>query len=101
MIRISLISKHYQQIEPLIQQFFDDLQIEYKLTNYTHQTIQDIYFVEIEKKNDLNILKTYVAGKCVFDGENVLFDVEETEFKNTFDVSKKDRDVFQKDGDVS
>ena len=56
MIRISLISKHYKQIEPLIQQFFNDLQIEYKLTNYTHQTIQDIYFVEIEKKNDLNIL---------------------------------------------
>lgn len=56
MIRISLISKHYQQIEPLIQQFFDDLQIEYILTNYTHQTVQDIYFVEIEKKNDLNIL---------------------------------------------
>ena len=50
MIRISLISKHYKQIEPLIQQFFNDLQIEYKLTNYTHQTIQDIYFVEIEKK---------------------------------------------------
>ena len=43
MIRISLISKHYKQIE-------------YKLTNYTHQTVQDIYFVEIEKKNDLNIL---------------------------------------------
>ena len=56
MIRISLISKHYKQIEPLIQQFFDDSQIEYKLTNYTHQTVQDIYFVEIEKKNDLNII---------------------------------------------
>ena len=59
MIRISLISKHYKQIEPLIQQFFNDLQIEYKLTNYTHQTIQDIYFVEIEKKNDLNILNSW------------------------------------------
>ena len=46
MIRISLISKHYQQIEPLIQQFFDDLQIEYKLTNYTHQTVQDIYLFQ-------------------------------------------------------
>lgn len=76
MIRISLISKHYQQIEPLIQQFFDDLQIEYKLTNYTHQTVQDIYFVEIEKKNDLNILNhlkklnstlIYIIGPKDFD----------------------------------
>ena len=76
MIRISLISKHYQQIEPLIQQFFDDLQIEYKLTNYTHQTVQDIYFVEIEKKNDLNILNhlkklnstlVYIIGPKDFD----------------------------------
>ena len=56
MIRISLISKHYKQIEPLIQQFFNDLQIEYKLTNYTHQTIQDIYFVEIEKKTEYDIV---------------------------------------------
>ena len=76
MIRISLISKHYQQIEPLIQQFFDDLQIEYILTNYTHQTVQDIYFVEIEKKNDLNILNhlkklnstlIYIIGPKDFD----------------------------------
>ena len=76
MIRISLISKHYKQIEPLIQQFFNDLQIEYKLTNYTHQTIQDIYFVEIEKKNDLNILNhlkkldstlIYIIGPKDFD----------------------------------
>ena len=50
MIRISLISKHYKQIEPLIHQFFDNLQVECILTNYTHQSIQDIYFVEIEKK---------------------------------------------------
>ena len=76
MIRISLISKHYKQIEPLIQQFFNDLQIEYKLTNYTHQTIQDMYFVEIEKKNDLNILNhlkkldstlIYIIGPKDFD----------------------------------
>ncbi len=44
MIRISLISKHYKQIEPLIQQFFNDLQIEYKLTNYTHQN-NSRYFI--------------------------------------------------------
>lgn len=76
MIRISLISKHYKQIEPLIHQFFDNLQVEYILTNYTHQSIQDIYFVEIEKKDDLNILNhlkklestlIYIIGPKDFD----------------------------------
>lgn len=52
-------------------------------------------YVVVDNLNDLNILKTYVAGKCVFDGENVLFDVEETEFKNTFDVSKKGSEDFE------
>lgn len=52
-------------------------------------------YVVVDNLNDLNILKTYVAGKCVFDGENVLFDVEETEFKNTFDVSKKKSEDFE------
>lgn len=52
-------------------------------------------YVVVDNLNDLNILKTYVAGKCVFDGENVLFDVEETEFKNTFDVSKKESEDFE------
>ena len=52
-------------------------------------------YVVVDNLNDLNILKTYVAGKCVFDGENVLFEVEETEFKNTFDVSKKESEDFE------
>lgn len=52
-------------------------------------------YVVVDNLNDLNILKTYVAGKCVFDGENVLFGVEETEFKNTFDVSKKESEDFE------
>lgn len=52
-------------------------------------------YVVVDNLNDLNILKTYVAGKCVFDGENVLFDVEETEFKNTFDVFKKESEDFE------
>lgn len=52
-------------------------------------------YVIVDNLNDLNILKTYAAGKCVFDGENVLFDVEETEFKNTFDVSKKESEDFE------
>lgn len=76
MIRISLISKHYKQIEPLIHQFFDNLQVEYILTNYTHQFIQDIYFIEIEKKDDLSILNhlkklestlIYIIGPKDFD----------------------------------
>ena len=50
MIRISLISKHYKTNRTTYQQFFNDLQIEYKLTNYTHQTIQDILFCRNRKK---------------------------------------------------
>ena len=76
MIRISLISKHYKQIEPRIHQFFDNLQVECILTNYTHQFIQDIYFIEIEKKDDLSILNhlkklestlIYIIGPKDFD----------------------------------
>lgn len=76
MIRISLISKHYKQIELRIHQFFDNLQVEYILTNYTHQFIQDIYFIEIEKKDDLSILNhlkklestlIYIIGPKDFD----------------------------------
>lgn len=52
-------------------------------------------YVVVDNLNDLNILKTYVAGKCVFDGKDVLFDVNETEFKNTFDVSKKESEDFE------
>lgn len=56
MIRIALISKHYQQIEPLIQNILDQNDIEFRLSNYRHQTIQDIYFIEIERKEDLKML---------------------------------------------
>ena len=84
MIRISLISKHYKQIEPLIQQFFNDLQIEYKLTNYTHQTIQDIYFVEIEKKNEKSNLFIIM----------ILF---KNKFKKTFNIIFiKEMELLQK-----
>lgn len=51
-------------------------------------------FVIIDNLNDFNILKTYVSGECVFDGENVLFDVGEVTFKNTMDVSKKQPEDF-------
>ena len=46
-------------------------------------------YVIIDSIFDFNILETYIAGECVFDGENVLFDVPEIEFKNSFNVSKK------------
>ena len=51
-------------------------------------------FVIIDNLNDFNILKTYVSGECVFDGENVLFDVGEVTFKNTMNVSKKQPEDF-------
>jgi adenine deaminase len=51
-------------------------------------------FVIIDNLNDFNILKTYVSGECVFDGENVLFDVGDVTFKNTMDVSKKQPEDF-------
>ena len=56
MIRVALISKHYQQIEPLIQNILDQNDIEFRLSNYRHQTMQDIYFIEIERKEDLKML---------------------------------------------
>lgn len=76
MIRISLISKHYQQIEPKIKKLLDDMNLEYHISNYRHQSIQDIYFIEVEKMDDLNILnqlKTldstliYIIGPRNFD----------------------------------
>ncbi len=58
-------------------------------------------FVIIDSLRDLNVLKTYIDGQCVFDGEDVLFDVEDVEPTNTMNVSKKsaeDFDVYY-DGD--
>ena len=51
-------------------------------------------FIIIDNLIDFNILKTYVAGECVFDGENVLFDVDDVEFKNTINTSKKQPEDF-------
>lgn len=51
-------------------------------------------FVIIDNLVDFNILKTYIAGECVFDGENVLFEVEDVEFKNTINASKKQPEDF-------
>lgn len=46
-------------------------------------------FVVIDSLSELNVLKTYIGGKCVFDGENVLFDVPEIKPHNSIKASKK------------
>jgi adenine deaminase len=46
-------------------------------------------FIIVDSIYDFNVLKTYVGGECVFDGENVLFDTPEFESKNTINASKK------------
>ena len=51
-------------------------------------------YVIVDSIYDLNILETYIAGECVFDGENVLFDAPEVEPKNTMDASKKTASDF-------
>lgn len=51
-------------------------------------------YVIVDSISDLNILKTYVGGKCVFDGENVLFDIPQINVPNTINVSKKTADDF-------
>ena len=52
-------------------------------------------FVVIDNVHDFNILKTYIAGECVFDGENVLFDAPEVETLNSMDVDKKTSEDFE------
>lgn len=58
-------------------------------------------FIIIDNLNDFNILKTYISGECVFDGQDVLFDVEDVEVSNSMDADEKyaeDFDVYF-DGD--
>lgn len=51
-------------------------------------------FIFIDNIIDFNILKTYVAGECVFDGENVLFDAPDVETQNRIDTPKKTAEDF-------
>lgn len=51
-------------------------------------------FVIVDDLINFNVLKTYVAGQCVFDGENVLFDVVDVEVKNSIDATKKQPEDF-------
>ena len=52
-------------------------------------------FVVVDNLYDFNVLKTYINGECVFDGENVLFDVEEIPPKNSINTSKKSKEDFE------
>ena len=46
-------------------------------------------FIVVDSLHDLNVLKTYVGGECVFDGKNVLFDAPKMESHNSINASKK------------
>ena len=52
-------------------------------------------FVIVDNISDFNILKTYIAGECVFDGENVLFDAPEVTTQNSINTNKKTPDDFE------
>ena len=51
-------------------------------------------FIIVDNLKDFNILKTYIAGECVFDGEEVLFDVGEVEAQNSINATRKTADDF-------
>ena len=51
-------------------------------------------FIVLDSIYECTVLKTYIGGECVFDGENVLFDVPEIEFENSINASKKTASDF-------
>ena len=51
-------------------------------------------YIIVDSIYDLNVLETYIGGECVFDGENVLFDVPEIKPKNTINANKKTASDF-------
>lgn len=51
-------------------------------------------FILVDSISNLNIKKTYIAGECVFDGENVLFDVPDIDAHNSINASKKTASDF-------
>ena len=69
--------------------------VHYKLDAGAIVTGAKADFIVIDNIADFNILKTYVGGECVFDGENVLFDVPEIEVHNSIDACKKTADDFE------
>ena len=51
-------------------------------------------FIVVDSIYKGKVLKTFIGGECVFDGENVLFDVPEIEAANTINASKKTASDF-------
>ena len=51
-------------------------------------------YVIIDSLYDFNVLETYIGGECVFDGENVLFDAPDVEYRNSIKASKKTASDF-------
>ena len=54
----------------------------------------DADFVIVDDLVNFNVLKTYIGGECVFDGENVLFDVPEFNSENSIFASRKTASDF-------
>ena len=52
-------------------------------------------FIIVDNLDDFNILKTYISGECVFDGENVLFDVPDVQVENSIKTTKKTAEDFE------
>ena len=52
-------------------------------------------FIIVDNLDDFNILKTYISGNCVFDGENVLFEAPDVETVNRVDVDIKSPEDFE------
>ena len=46
-------------------------------------------FIRVDSILDCSVLKTYIAGECVFDGKDVLFGVPEIEASNSINATKK------------
>ncbi|WP_458453802.1 adenine deaminase [Methanobrevibacter sp.] len=51
-------------------------------------------YIIVDSIYDCNVLATYIGGECVYDGENVLFDVPDFNAKNTINASKKTASDF-------
>ena len=51
-------------------------------------------FIIVDDLVNFNVSKTYIGGECVFDGENVLFDVPEFYSENSIFASRKTADDF-------
>jgi adenine deaminase len=67
----------------------------YKLDGGSIVTGAKADFIIVDNLVDLNVLKTYIAGECVFDGENVLFDAPEVETANRMNATKKSPEDFE------